>query len=59
MSSASNLTFSQNYVSEYSVIASHSKRNDDTIKKMYTSILSGTENFEIIALKGLNLSIPL
>ena len=45
-------THLKNYLFEYSVVASHSKRNDATIKKMYTSILSGTQIFEIIAQEG-------
>ena len=45
-------THLENDLSEYSIVASHSKRNDATIKKMYTSILSGTQIFEIIAQEG-------
>ena len=44
----------KNYLTEYNVIVSCSNQNDEIFKKMYwpTSILSGTQIFEIIARKG-------
>ena len=42
-------THTKNYLSEYNDNASHSKGNDEILKKMYISILSGAQIFEIIA----------